>query len=582
MKKVLQTLFDHKAAIILAFLASCLVAFPQVYFRIDHKDDGIYQGIELLPDSPWSARVREVMDGHPALGSIYYKDGKDDPYLFQPFGSIIVGYSGMALGLGINDTLLFGRVFFTFLAFILIYGFVFLVSRNTLVALSSASIILLAESFLHVYGLTELINLRSPDDFLRIGRPVYPALVYISYFSFLVSFWQWYTKRAWPWGILSTVLLAMNFYSYFYSWTYLYAFGGILGLFLIIRREWADAFRVVGVYIGAVILAIPYWLNMYRATHHPVYEEAGLRFGVIESHTPLFVGIVVIVALAVFLLRFPKEDRRTYFFGLALMLAPFVTLNQQILTGKVLQEAHYHWFFHKPMAIIFILIVTFYLLNRRGLTNYTKILAGLILVGSFGVGVFVQGYSYAYGFREGGEFAIDRQKYGPVMEWLSQHAAPESMVFANDTTSHMIVLYTPLNVFYHRAAIYSLAAPKERLLDVVFAFYRLRGVGAEDAPKVFGEERGFLSTSIYGMHYRELRGSYDTIPDDKVSEIVTAYQKTSSTPTPAWLEATWKKYDVEYVVWDTKSDPAWQLEKYTFLEQVAVFGDLTVYKVVES
>ena len=83
----------------------------------------IYQGIELLPDSPWSARVREVQDGHPNFGSIYYKDGKDNPYLFQPLGSMAVGYMGKVFSLDINNTLLLSRFVLTFVAFFLIYGF---------------------------------------------------------------------------------------------------------------------------------------------------------------------------------------------------------------------------------------------------------------------------------------------------------------------------------------------------------------------------------------------------------------------------------------------------------------------------
>ena len=76
MKKLRQSLLNHKLAILLAIVISIITAFPQVYFRIEHRNDGIYQGIELLPDSPWSPRAREVQDGHPNFGNIYNKDGK--------------------------------------------------------------------------------------------------------------------------------------------------------------------------------------------------------------------------------------------------------------------------------------------------------------------------------------------------------------------------------------------------------------------------------------------------------------------------------------------------------------------------
>ena len=568
---------EHKWAVILALLTSIIVAFPQFYFRIDHRADGVYQGIELLPDSPWSARAREVMDGHPNFGAIYYKDGKDNPYLFQPLGSMVVGYAGKIFSLDINNTLLLSRLTLPFVAFLFIYGFVLLLSSKRLVALSAASVLLLADSALSYYGLSMLAQGASPDDFLRIARPVNPLMIYIPFFAFLASFWQFYRKQDWRWGVLSAILLGLNFYNYFYTWTYLYAFGGLLVLFLLLQKKWQEAIKIGSVFLGALLVAIPYGINLYRATLHPAYVEAGVRFGVVESHTPLFVGFVVIVTLIIFLWRFPKEDRQKYFFGLALLLSPFVTMNQQILTGKVLQVSHYHWFFHKPIAFIFFLIVVFHLLARSNMIFYKKMLAVLIISASIAIGVFVQAASYYYSNNDGGSIVIGRQKYGPAVKWLNENAQKEEVVLANNETSHMTAIYTPLNVFYHRAGMYSLSATKERLLEVMFTFYRLRGVEAKDARETFFAERGYISTNIYGMHYRELAGAYEKIPDEKIEEIITLYEKTLSISASDWLKKMMNKYEVEYVVWDKKSEPEWWLDRYPFLKEVAVFGDIAIY-----
>ncbi|OHA89509.1 MAG: hypothetical protein A3C70_01585 [Candidatus Zambryskibacteria bacterium RIFCSPHIGHO2_02_FULL_43_14] len=575
MLRLKQILREHKMAIIIAVFLSLITAFPQIYFRFDHKD--IYQGIELLPDSPWSARAREMQDGHSNFGSIYYKDGKDNPYLFQPLGSMVVAYMGKMFSLDINNTILLSRIVLPFVVFLLIYAFVFLLSRDRLVALCSAALLLLADSALSYFGITQLLHGVSPDNFLRLARPVNPAMVYILLFSFLTAFWLFYKKKNWRYGVASVIFLGLNFYNYFYSWTYLYAFGGLLVLFLLFQKKWQEALKVTGVFIGGLLVAIPYSWNLYSATLHPVYTEASARFGVVASHLPLFVGFVVIGALIVFLLGFPREDRSKYFFSLALLLAPFVTMNQQLLTGKVLQISHYHWFFHKPVAVVFVLIVIFHLLTRRGLDFYKKTLATLVIVVSILTGVFVQASSYYYDGRDGDEIAIERQKYGPVMEWLNNNARKEAVVFGNNETSHLTVIYTPLNVFYHRAAIYSLSATKERLFEVLFTFYRLREIGTKDAREVFFKERDYISWNIYGMHYRELLGSYEAIPDEKIEEIVALYKATLSTTKPEWLKRVWSRYEVEYLVWDKKQDPLWNLDQYKFLEKMAEFGDLAIY-----
>lgn len=580
-----QVLFNHRVAIIFAVLVSVITAFPQVYFRIEHRSDGIYQGIELLPDSPWSPRVREVQDGHPNFGNIYQKDGKDNPYLLQPLGSMVVAYMGEMFGLDINNTLLLSRLVLPFIVFLLIYGFVFLVSKDKLVALSSAVVLLLADSLLSFSGLSLMLHGVSPDHFLRLARPVNPAMIYFSLFSFLASFWLFYRKRDLPWqaswryGVASAVLLGLNFYNYFYTWTYLYAFGGLLVLILLVRKEWREAFRMWTVFLFGLILAIPYILNLYRASLFPAFEEVSQRVGIILTHEPLFVGASVILALAVFLLFFPREDKEKYIFGLAILLAPFMTMNQQILTGRIMQADHYHWFFHKPLGIIFVFTIIFYLLDRRKLNFYKKALATLIIVLSIATGIFVQTYSYYYDTRDGGNIAIERQKYGPVMEWLSTNVEKEAVVFANNEISNITTIYTPLNVFYHRGVCCTtLSATKPRLLDMLFTFFRLRWIDKESAYEAFSQERNIVSEQIYGIYYRKLYGQYELIPEDKFEEIVELYKETLSTPRSKWLYDIWEKYEVEYLVWDKKNDPDWRLGTYYFLEEAVVFGDIAIYR----
>lgn len=581
MNKFKQILREHKLAIVLALFTSILIIAPQIYFRFEHRADGIYQGIELLPDSPRSALTREVLDGHPGVRNVYYKDGKDGPYLWQPLQPMVVGYMGKLFSLDINNTILLSRLVLPFITFLIMYAFVLLMYRDKLVASCSVAVLLLADALLSYAGVYKILHGLSPDSFLRIASPVNPAMIFIPFFAFLIVFYLFYQKKDWRYGAASAVLLGLNFYNYFYTWTWLFAFGGVLVLIFFIQKKWSEVVRLSSVFAGALIVAIPYFINMYKASLYPTYAEASARFGVVASHAPEFVGFTVIGALAIFLFGFPRDDRQKYFFGLALLVTPFITQNQQILTGKVLQPAHYHWFFNKPLAFIFVLIVVFHLVGKWFPDYYMKILAGLIIAVSVFTGVFTQAVSYTSDSRDGGSIAINRQRYGPVMKWLSENAEKEAVVFGNDETSHMTVLYTPLNVFYHRVAMNSLTASKERLLDVTFSFYRLRGVTDKDVREVFYAERGYLAWNLYGIYYRELLGSYDAIPDEQIEEAIALYKETLSVPTPLWLHRVWSKYEVEYLVWEEKVDPLWQLGRYPFLREEAVFGGLKIYKFLQ-
>lgn len=590
MSKFKTLIKEHAPALLIAFITAFLCAAPQLYFRIDHGE--LYQGdiepIENLVSSNWSPRVREVMDGHPNWGSIYFKDGKDDPYLFQPLGAIVVAYTGMSLGLDINDTILLSRILFPFIVFLLMYSFTFLLTRHKLVALASTSAILLVDFLLSPSGIKsvitgDLLNQMSSVNFLEISHPVNSMMIFLFFFGFLVSLFLFYEKKKLVFGITSSILLGLNFYNYFYSWTFLFAFGGVLTVILFSQKKWEEGRRIMYVFMGGLLVALPYLWNLYSATLHTNYEALSMRHGVLVSHAPLFIGSTAFVALIIFLIGFPRTDKSKYIFALAILLTPFVTLNQQILTGKMLQVGHYHWYMHKPFAIIFLTAVVFYTLEKWQFSRpYKKIIAISIILVSVVMGAKIQQVSYMKtNLNRGGDsvgVTLERQKYARVMDWLNAHAEKESVVFANEETSNVVVIYTPQNVFHHHADHLTLPATDERLRTIVFTYYRLRDVGAENIRSIFEKEKEFLSARLFGIHYREKEGREADLPDDVVQDLVYKYQESLKIPTNEWLYDVWKQYEVEYVVWDKKADPTWELGEYTFLKEEAVFGDFVIYR----
>lgn len=580
MNHILRLSRTHWAALALAVVSGVIVALPQLSFRMEYANHPVYQGIELLPDAPWSPRVREVMDGHESLGNIYYKDGKSDPYIFQPLGSIVVGYLGKALSLDINDTLLFSRLLFGFAVVLLVYVFVYLLCREKLLALAASAAVVLTDAVANPTAVLNMLHGEGPGHYLGLSYPVNSGMLHVPLFGFLILFWLFYTQRRWRYGIVSALLLGLQFYNYFYTWTYLYAFGGLLVLFYLFKRQWQEAVRLGSVFAGALIISIPYWINIYQASLYPSYAEVAMRFGMLKTHAPLFIGAVALVALIVFLLGFPRQPRERYLFGLALLLAPIVTLNQQILTGMEMQAAHYHWYFHKPIGILFAVLALLFLFSRLKLDRYKQAFIWLILAASVAVGAFTQIATYRSAYAYGEAESVKLQRFGPALVWLAAEAAPEEVVLATDVPSHLVTIYTPLNVFYHRAGYASLAATHERLLDQLFTFYRLRGVGTQEARGAFFADREWITNNLYGLYYRQATGADGAIPDEKLEEILQAYEATLSTPATAWLKDVLAEYEVEYVLWDKAADPEWRLDRFPFLHKAWTEGDFVVYRFV--
>ena len=561
---------NHQWAILLALIAGVLIAFPQLYLRYDNQTS--YQGVELLgmeDEEPWLSRVREVYDGYPLLNNPYLKEGKSDPYLYQPLGSNIIVSLGRIFSLDINNAILLSRFLFSFLVSLLIYGFVLLFTKEKLVALATSSFLMLGNSLFARRAIFQILQGESPSStYLNYTRPVNPLMTHLFFFGFLVCFWLFLEKKQWRWGVLSALTLGLSFYDYFYTWTFLYAFLGVLILIFLLRKKWHDAKRIGLVLFGASLIALPYLFNLYRATLHPNYAEVSQRF--IVENRGFILGLAVPLLLVVFLLFFSRKKKEQYYFGLALVVAPLIVLNQQFITGKILMTDHYHWYFNLPLAIIFSLLIFFFWISKLNWPIFKKTSAILIIIISILMGLWIQNNSYT----KNKDRIIGLQRYGPVMEWLSQNAPKEEVVFANEETSHLVVIYTPLNVFYHGVARMTLAATTARLQNTIFLYYRLDGLTQDKIIEVFFKDRVEISHLVYGMNFRGDR----EMPDELLLGIIQKGQDSFSLSTSDFFKGMLDQYQVSYLVWDKKQNPRWQLDQYPFLEKVAEIGDFAIYK----
>ncbi|MDO8264965.1 MAG: hypothetical protein Q7T34_01180 [Candidatus Parcubacteria bacterium] len=575
--RIIELLKSHKWAIVLALLSAVIISFPQAYLRYDAGE--AYGGIDIMAvgdEGAYLAQVREVQDGHFSSSNPYFKEGKDDPYLFQPLGPAIEAILGKILFLDFKNTVLVSRFFFPFLSFLIIYGFVLAVSKEKLTALAGASMVILGSNLLSRAGIFNLLAGVSPQlDFLNFARPVVPSISAIFFFGFLLAFWLFLERKQWRWGILSAIILGLSFYIYFYNWTFLYVFLGILFIIFLFQKKWQNLKQVGIIIIIGLIISIPYFINFYEATLHPNFLQASQRFGLTESRVPTL-GFLIPLLFIAFLMFFPKEQRERFWFFLALLLTPFIVLNQQLLTGKTLINAHYHWYFHTPLAIIVLLIIFFYWLKRLNFSVSKKFFAVVLILASIYAGLFIQKASYS----ANRENSIYQQRYGPIMAWLDDNSEKEEIVFANNDISHFIVTYTSLYVFSHSTAKFSLAASEDRLTNNLFLFYRLTGLKTEDVEKTFLKDRSNISSFIYAEKYRQSTGDYSGISDEVILSIAEKYRDSLLVPDDEFLRDYWKKYGVNYAVWDTDSNPGWDFDKYQFLKETYQEKGIKIYEVL--
>ena len=363
-----QTIKTHKWAALFAFLAGAIVVSPQLYFPYDQA--GNYQGIYIATtdsEACYLVNIKEVQDGHPMLGSAVFKDGKGDPFFKPPGPEILIGYLGKIFSLDINNTLLLSRFLLSFLGFLAIYAFVFLITKEKLTGLAAAAAVLLAKSIIDRGALLTLI--RGGDlktDFLEAFRPVHSQTDFPFFFGFLLFFWMFLNtpaesnpKKRWVFGAISIMTLGLSFYFYPYIWSFLYVFMGILFAILLFLKKRQNLKGILLVALGGIIISIPYFLTVYKADLYPYFEDVLYRTRYMDTRSPIL-GILVPSLFIIFLTLFPKKPRERFIFCLSLLAAPFFVLNQQIVTGGVFSPRPYHWDFNKTLALIFFIIIFFF------------------------------------------------------------------------------------------------------------------------------------------------------------------------------------------------------------------------------
>lgn len=576
---MIKVLLNHKWAVILAVLIGLIITLPQIYFRIAHQD--IYQGINLSgPDlETYSMRVQEVRDGYFSIASPAWLEGKDLPYLLTPLSEIISSLLGSIFGLDITNTAILARFVFPFFIFLFIYILIYQWIKKKSIALTAAATVSLSTNLV---SFKELWNLFFTDQktlqfFLPMARFIIPQVPIFFFFGFLVLFWFFLKRNNWFYGIISGIILGLSFYVYPYTWTFLFAFLGCLILVFIFTKQWIKIKNILLIFVIALLVTIPFFWNLWQAMNHPFYADASLRYGMVKGHTPQ-VGLIVSITLIIFLLFFTRKQKEKYYFCLALVLTPLIVLNQQVITGIVLAPAHYHWYFHKPLAIIFLIIILFEQLDKRiKKPNFKKIccfsLVAIIFAVNFYNAWIVQSYSYKLKEPITIEF---NQRYGSVLDWFNNNAKKDEVVVAVDPVSYLIPVYTSLNSAIADEGRLSLMANDEQIFERNFLEMCFNGLTAENAEEFFFSNRRMISGMFYAQYYRRNFGGYEKIPDERLYFLIEQYKIFLSVP----LEEILRKYQVNYLVWDIEKSPEWQIDKYPFFKQIYQVGDVKIYELL--
>ena len=236
----------------------------------------------------------------------------------------------------------------------------------------------------------------SVADGMLFTRTPYPQLALVTFLVFAIAFVRAQRTPTWQWSIVLALTLALNAFTYIYSWILAFAVTAVpIVLFVLskplrlnVSRNFV--FACVGALTAAFVLSAPVWAAYLLS--RDVARDVVLRFAEQEVYTPGLVSrTLVLIAFALPLLLPWFHHMTSRVFWLAFWLGGIAAYNQHLVTGIMVQPGHYPPYFFGTFALIYLLDLALAFLERVA-PSFSKtvnakilpIVAALVVLGGFG------------------------------------------------------------------------------------------------------------------------------------------------------------------------------------------------------
>jgi len=567
---MLSLLKKHYLAIFLAIVVGSLTLFPQLLAVREVPDfQGIYKTVNN-DETYYLARARDIIDGHSFLANPYiyeYKNGQPmqfwlpDYLLAKPLG---------LFNIDLHHGYLFYDFFLPFILTILTYSIIFLLTKSRFWAICGAG-------WLHLSMFLGLFN-RAPS----------PQLNHI-FWLLLFLIWLLFLKRPnYSYALLMGLSFGLLFYIYPYYWTfYVVFFVLFLCLNFLLKRK-CDYKKYFLAIIIALIISLPYFISLFKAMQLPYYGESLARLGMIETHFPsgikilVWGGLVLLLFLVTYYKRIIKINPKSILIFSSL-LAPMIVVNQHIITGKNLQFSSHYW----PLSAFCFIFALAYLLNlwsKKIKVQPIKILIFILI----SVYIFYEPAVHLINTAKGealhySQEEIAQQKYALIFKWLNENTLPDEVVFAGKISS-LIPVYTANNVF---SGGYLFFMPDKEVQERAVLSHYWDDFFNKESENYVSYERlikgnYYITLSGHLKQRNKLRSwfglapvKYEEIPREEIDEFLELARDIQGQD----FETQIKKYRVDYFIWDKKNVSHWPVEKLEFLEPLYEANDIVIYKI---
>lgn len=455
LKSVYQWATRAKFGILAAFAISLLSFYPQIQLWIARGDisEAVAYNQGLGDEVAYASYLNALIEGKPRRGDPYtgryHSADRPQPeslFSIQFLPAYAIAVPARVLGLSASTVFIILSPIVAFSSSLILLLLLQTLTRNEHLAAAGVFVVFCLGAL--AAGEGALANWTSGDahfDFLPFLRRYQPASAFPMFLLFCLLTWKALTaaKHRYKYAVAVGSLLSILIYSYFYLWTAAAAWFLTLSVlwWVLRRQDRAMIGRTLGIVFGiAAVAIIPYVFLILRGSETMVNVQAL----VLSRRPDLFstaavISAVLLLMVTVYALRGRIDiSEGRFIFAVSFALLPFVVLNQQLITGRVMQPIHYKGFVtNYSLLIALVLIAGLTWRKQNGETwKLSKRALFWIALAAFDWGFIETRHAVARGFVANDKAAEELAVYTHLKEGEDSRAQ----------TSHEVVLFSDLRM----------------------------------------------------------------------------------------------------------------------------------------
>lgn len=445
-------------ALLLALAASLIYSLPQLLYFADGRPDAL---IQTMDEAPYVARVQEVLDGHWRVSDQYLWETKASPSVLPNHVELVLGGIGRAGGLTAETTLIAVRLIAPACLALAVIWLAFLLTQSAGWAAAAAALVLLEPGTYYYKPFQYLTSLAfgAPEPgqlellYTRFHNPLVLAIPFVLAAGAVYRALVTKTRRD---ICVAGLLVGLNFYTQVFYWSYLYA-----GMFLLALSDHRDGERLrilagvglLGLICGGYAL-VEQTLRVQAMQGQDLLTRGWL---LVRTHDPIYLlpKALLLGGLAFAFTGRPRD--LAYRYLLSFLVGGYLLLNQNVITGREIQNYHFNYANAIAFAVAMVLLAQRWWSavaprfqarwSRAG--GFALALLAIWLAGNAAV---LQAGSFGRRMRaatvdEGAYPSNLKAKFRGTLDWIRDETPVDAVFLADPEVSFVLPIYTSGNVF---------------------------------------------------------------------------------------------------------------------------------------